>query len=312
MYDVAIVGAGPGGLTACVYAARKQLRVILITMDIGGQTVMSAEVENYPGFSYITGAELAEKFHQQAAHFPLTMRLGTLVKMLEKTSEGFRLVTTDGEIVETRTVIVATGKQPRKLGVSGEERLIGRGVSYCAICDAPLFQGRSVIVVGAGNSGVEAALDLSRIAKEVTVVEIAERSRADEILLQQAEGADSLVFLYDTQIVELHGENRLESVTLENVSTGERTERPVEGVFVEIGMIPNTGWLGGFLKLNEWGEVIVDCMAQTSEPGVFAAGDVTDGPYKQIIIAAGEGAKGALSAYSHLLQRGLAEHVRGW
>jgi NADH-dependent peroxiredoxin subunit F len=312
MYDVAIVGAGPSGLTACVYAARKQLQVILITMDIGGQTIMSADVENYPGFSYITGAELAEKFHQQAANFPLTIRSGALVKTLERAADRFRLVTTDQEVVETRTVIVSTGKQPRKLGVPGEEGLIGRGVSYCAICDAPLFRGRSVIVAGAGNSGVEAALDLARMARDVTVVEIAEHSKADEILLQQAKVVDNLSWLYGTRIVELHGENNLEKVTLEEVATGERTERAAEGVFIEIGMIPTTRWLQGFLKLNKWDEIVVDCIGQTSEPGVFAAGDVTDGPYKQIIIAAGDGAKAALSAYYYLLQRGLAEHTSEW
>jgi alkyl hydroperoxide reductase subunit F len=312
MYDVAIVGAGPGGLTAAVYAARKQLGVVMITMDIGGQTNLSADVENYMGFHYISGNELAEKFHEQVAQFPITTKLGTLVRNLERAGDHFDLVTTDDETLQTRTVIISTGKTTRKLGVPGEAELRGRGVSYCSTCDGPFFKGQDVLVVGAGNSGVSAAIDLSRVARAVTVAEELDHAKADEILLEQARAAGNVSWLFGHRVLEIHGTTGVESVALEAAGTRERRELPVTGVFVEIGLVPTTEWLHGFVQLDQWGQIIVDCRAQTSEPGVFAAGDVTDGPYKQIIVAAGDGAKAALAAYDYLLSQGLVRPVRSW
>jgi alkyl hydroperoxide reductase subunit F len=312
MYDVAIVGAGPGGLTAAVYAARKQLAVVMITMDIGGQTNLSADVENYMGFDYISGNDLAEKFHEQVEQFPITNKLGTLVRSLERAGDHFDLVTTDDETLQTRTVIISTGKTTRKLGVPGEAELRGRGVSYCSTCDGPFFKGQDVLVVGAGNSGVSAAIDLSRVARAVTVAEELDHAKADEILLEQARAAGDVFWLFGHRVLDIQGKTGVESVTLEAVETGERRELPVTGIFVEIGLVPTTEWLHGFLKLDQWGQIIVDGRAQTNEPGVFAAGDVTDGPYKQIIVAAGDGAKAALAAYDYLLSQGLVRPVRSW
>lgn len=312
MYDVAIVGAGPAGLTAAVYAARKQLQVIMVTMDIGGQTNLTAEVENYMGFEYISGAELIEKFHEQVEQFPITMRLGTKAQRVARQNDHFLLETSDGEKIETRTVIISTGKRSRPLNVPGERELLGRGVSYCATCDAPFFRGVPVLVVGGGNSGVSATIEVAKLASHVTIVEITDQWRADAVLLEQARSFNNVTWLLQHRVVEIRGADRVESVLVESIASGEQQELAVEGVFVEIGLIPNTDWLGDFLELNQWGEIAVDCEARTSVPGVFAAGDVASTPHKQIIIAAGDGAKAALSAFEYLLQRGLVARTGSW
>jgi alkyl hydroperoxide reductase subunit F len=312
LYDVAIVGAGPAGLTAAVYAARKQLDVIMITMDIGGQTNLTADIANYMGFEYISGAELARKFQEQVEQFPITIRLGALVKTLTPTAGPFRLVTTDGEALDARTVIISTGKHSRKLGVPGEKELVGRGVSYCATCDGPFFKGQPVLVVGGGNSGVEAALALSKVASQVTILEVLDRWRADAILLEQAQRAPNLEWLLHHRLVEIRGEDQVRGALVESLASGEQRELAVQGVFIEIGLIPNTEWLGDLVQLNQWKEIQVDCATATSVTGIFAAGDVTSIPHKQIIVAAGDGAKAALSAYDYLLQQGAVQPQRDW
>ncbi len=312
VYDVAIIGAGPAGLTAAVYAARKQLDVIMVTMDIGGQTNLTADIENYMGFEYISGAELAQKFHEQVEHFPITMRLGALVKSLTRTDSRFRLVTSDAETLEALTVIISTGKHSRKLGVPGEKEFLGRGVSYCATCDGPFFRGVPVVVIGGGNSGVEAALALSKIASHVTVVEITDQWRADQVLIEQAQRAANIAWLTGHRVVEIRGDDQVRSVLVQPATGGEPRELEAQGVFIEIGLIPNTDWLGDLVALNQWGEIQVDCRTATSVPGIFAAGDVASTPHKQIIIAAGDGAKAALSAYGYLLQQGAVQPQREW
>jgi len=312
MYDVAIIGGGPAGLTAAVYAARKQLQVIMVTVDIGGQTNLTADVENYMGFEYISGRELADKFHEQVAQFPITMRLGAKARSLARRNDHFLLETSDGESIEARAVIISTGKRSRSLNVPGERELLGRGVSYCATCDAPFFRGVPVLVVGGGNSGVSATIELAKLASHVTVVEITDQWRADPVLLQQARSFANVTWLLRHRVAEIRGTDRVESVLLASTESGEQQEVAVEGVFIEIGLIPNTEWLGGFLELNEWGEIVVDCEARTSVPGVFAAGDVASTPHKQIIVAAGDGAKAALSAFEYLLQRGLVARTGSW
>ena len=304
LYDVAIVGAGPAGLTAAVYAARKQLDVIMITMDIGGQTNLTADIANYMGFEYISGAELARKFSEQVQQFPLTIRLGALVRTITPTAGPFRLVTTDEEVLDARTVIITTGKHSRKLGVPGEKELVGRGVSYCATCDGPFFKGLPVLVVGGGNSGVEAAIALTKVCSRVTLLEITDRWPADAILLEQARRAENLDWLLHHRLLEIRGETQVTGARVESLDTHEQRELPVQGVFIEIGLIPNTEWLGDLLELNEWKEIEVNCRTETSVPGLFAAGDVASTPHKQIIVAAGEGAKAGLEAYDYLLQHG--------
>ena len=311
MYDVVIVGAGPAGLTAGVYAARKQLNVFMVTMDIGGQTNLTADIENYMGFEYISGAELARKFQEQVQQFPVTLRLGALAQSLTQSDDHFLLTTSDDERVETRTVILGTGKRSRPLGVPGEKELVGRGVSYCATCDGPLFRGLPVLVVGGGNSGVTTAIDLSRLASHVTVVEITDQWRADGVLLEQARAAGNVEWLLQHRVVEIRGDKQVQGAVVEGPD-GQRRELAVQGVFIEIGLLPNTEWLGDFVKLNQWGEIEVDYLCRTNVPGVFAAGDAASTPQKQIIVAAGEGAKAALSAYEYLLRQGHALPQASW
>jgi alkyl hydroperoxide reductase subunit F len=312
MYDLAILGAGPGGLTAAVYAARKELKVILIARDIGGQTTLTADIENYMGFEIITGADLAARFHEQVAHFPIDQRIGRIVTGIEPLGEHFRMETDAGEVVEARAVVISTGKRSKPLGIEAEQRLRGRGVSYCSICDGPLYRGLRVAVIGGGNSAVTSVLDLISIAAHITIVNVVDSWQADPILLERARRSDKIDWILGHKLVNILGEEEVRAILIEPRDGGVRREIPVEGVFVNIGLTPNTGFLKGFVELNDWGEVIVDCRSRTSRPGVFAAGDVTDAPDKQIIVAAGEGAKAALVAYEYLMGIDDPRKVRGW
>lgn len=302
LYDLAIVGGGPAGLTAAVYAARKNLDALLISRDIGGQTLLTSDIENYMGYQYVSGRELAEKFEEQVRKYPIDLAIGDEVTSVEPVDGGFRLVTSVGKEINARSVIVATGKRSRPLGVPGEKELVGRGVSYCAVCDAPLFPGKDVVVVGAGNSGATAVVDLLKIANAIYVVDVLPNWRADPVLVERVRAAGEKVkTFFEHEVVEIKGKERVEGIVLRDRRSGEEKELPVQGVFIEIGLIPNSEPVKGVAKLNRWGEIVVDCKCQTDVPGLFAAGDVTTVPEKQIIIAAGEGAKAALAAYAYLI-----------
>lgn len=299
--DVGILGGGPAGMTAAVYAARKKLSVGIITKDIGGQVSWTLGIENYMGYQYVTGKELAAKFEEQVRQFPVPILIDE-VSGIEGTNDEFKILTRGGREIGARTVIIATGKRPRQLNVPGEERLVGRGVSYCATCDGAFFSDVDVAVCGGGNSAIQAALEMSKIASRVYLVS---RSpwRADAIISEKAEKILSIEKKIGFDVLEILGDKTVSGLRISNKSTGEQEILPVKGVFVEIGLVPNTGFLEGFVKLNEHGEVIVDCDCRTSVPGVFAAGDVTQVHEKQIVVAAGEGAKAALSAHEYLLKR---------
>ena len=300
MYDVIIIGAGPAGMTAAVYAARKKMRALLITEEFGGQVMGTLGVENYMGYQYITGPELMEKFREQVLKYELDQEEGRVVQ-LEKDGDNF-IVRTASKSFNGRTVIVASGKHSRKLDALGEERLNGRGVSYCATCDGPLFEGLDVAIVGGGNSGVQAALEMSVIAKQVYLV-TRSKYRADEVLLEKMAQANNIREYIGYDTVEIKGEKLVQAIVLKDRQTRELTELNVKGVFVEIGLVPNTSFLEGFVELNERKEIIVDCQCRTNVPGLLAAGDVTIVPEKQIVIAAGEGAKATLEAYVYLLRK---------
>ncbi len=302
LYDLAIVGGGPAGLTAGVYAARKKLDTLLVSRDIGGQTLLTSDIENYMGYHYISGKELAAKFEEQVKAYPIDIAVGEEVVSLGKGGEDFVLTTATRKEIRARAVIVATGKRSRPLNVPGERELVGRGVSYCAVCDAPLFSGKDVAVIGAGNSGATAVVDLIKIADRVYVVDIMPGWRADPVLVERIAAAGAKVKAYfGHEVVRIEGRDRVEGIVIRPRGGGEEVRLPVQGVFIEIGLIPNSDLAKGFLALNEAGEIVVDCRCRTSVPGVFAAGDVTDVPEKQVIIAAGEGAKAALSAYAYLI-----------
>ncbi len=299
MHDVVICGAGAAGMTAAVYAARKNLDLVVITKDIGGQTLWSVAVENYLGYTYISGQELVQKFQAHVDEFGIEKRFATAARIVPRDG-GFIVETEDGAAVETRTVLVATGKSPRMLGVPGEQAYIGKGVAYCSTCDAPLFSGLDVIVVGGGNAALDAAIQLSGIATHVTIVAL-EGLTGDEVTRAKVIDKTNVEVLPHHTIAAIAGDTFVTSATVRDVTTEEEQVIPVRGVFVEIGQVPNSGLVDGVCDLNEWGEIVVNCTCETSQPGIFAAGDVTSVPEKQIIIAAGEGAKALLSLYRYII-----------
>ena len=302
IYDLVIIGGGPAGMTAAVYAARKRLKTLLISKDLGGQVLLTSEVENYMGYQYIEGRQLVDKFKEQVRHFPIDQEIGEEVEKLSKEEEIFSILTRGGKKFRGKTVIIASGKKSRSLNVSGEKRLIGRGVSYCSICDAPFFEGKEVAVIGGGNSAFEAALDLVKIAPKIYLIDIASAWRADSLLVEQIEKEKKVAFFPRHKVKEIKGDDRVESITIEALDGGQIKSLSVQGVFIEIGLVPNSEFAASLVKLNQAGEVVVDCGNHTSIPGLFAAGDVSSVPEKQIIIAAGEGAKATLTAYQYLLR----------
>ena len=306
VYDVLVLGGGPAATTAAVYAARKMLHLALITYDFQGQVASTSEIENYMGFQTITGRELAEKFTEQAKQFGFPIGQGEYVKAVTKDGGVFAVEMTGGAVYRGRTVVASLGKRDRPLGVPGEDTFHGRGVAYCATCDAPFYRGLKVLVAGGGNSGFTAALDLAKIAEQVTLINIAEGFIADEVLQQQVRTFDNVTFADKTEVVEIRGEQVVTGVTLRDLRTGRTRDAAVDGVFVEIGLIPNSEPLKDLVALNRYGEVVVDAGCATDVEGFFAAGDMTSVPHKQIIISAGEGAKAALSAYEYLVHKGLA------
>jgi alkyl hydroperoxide reductase subunit F len=299
MYDVIIVGAGPAGLAASVYAARKRLKALLISDNIGGQVNRTSGVENYLGYQFIEGAELISKFESQVAQYGLDQRIGANVSKVTGKNGGFQVSLVDGATYEGRTVVFASGKRPRELDVPGETELAGRGVSYCAICDGPLFSGRRVAVVGGGNSALEAALDMVSIAEHVDLVARTDLD-GDAVLIDKLKKAGNVTFYIGYRAERIVGDQLVEAMAIRNLRSGDEVVLQVSGVFVEIGLIPNSEPLRDLIQLNESGEVPVNCSAETSVPGLFAAGDVSDVPEKQIIIAAGEGAKAVLQAHRYL------------
>jgi len=300
VFDLAILGGGPAGMTAGIYASRKQMNTVLISLDMGGQVAATMGVENYMGFQYINGSELAEKFSTQLKQFPLNLILEESISQAAQAPDNlFTVRTNQGRILSSRSLVIATGKRWRRLGVPGEEAYQGKGVAYCSTCDAPLFKGLAIAVVGGGNSAAGAALDLLALGCQVTLVNVVAGWQADPVLLERLQGRADL--LDRRRVLEVLGDGRkVTGLRLGAVDNAE-TVLPVRGVFVEIGMVPNTEPFQGFVELNEKQEILVDCATRTSRPGVYGAGDCTNVPDKQIIIAAGEGAKAALAAYRYNL-----------
>jgi len=298
VYELIIIGAGPAGITASIYAARKKMDFAVIATNIGGQVSLSSEIENYTGFQYITGEELAAKFQEHLERYKFELKMEEAQKV-EREGNLFR-VKTDIATYLSKTVIMATGRKPRELKVPGEAELKNRGVTYCATCDGPLFENMDVAVVGGGNSGLEAVLQLIKIAKSIHLIEVAPQLKADPVLVEKARASDTVRIWTNTQVLEIVGDKVVTGIRIRR--NGEETLLPVQGVFVEIGSVPSSD-IVGFVEKNRWGEIIVDCKCETDVPGLFAAGDVTSVPEKQIVVAAGEGCKAALSAFRYLSQR---------
>ena len=302
VYDMLILGGGPAAMSAAVYAARKMLNLAVLTLDFGGQIKETWEVENYLGFQNINANDLADRFleHVNSFHFPVG--LGVAVKEVSKNDTIFIVTMEDGACFMGKTVIYAAGERHRWLGIPGEKEFTGKGVTYCSVCDAPLYKDKRVVIVGGGNSAFTAALDLLRGNAEITMVNIVQGWQADAILQKRVKEYEKIEFLDSHEVIHIEGGKKVEGAVLRNRSTGEEKRIFVDGIFVEIGLLPNSDPVRNLLKLNQEGEIIVDCTCRTDVSGFFAAGDVTVIPHKQIIVSAGEGAKAALSAYDYLVQ----------
>jgi NADH-dependent peroxiredoxin subunit F len=300
MYDVIIIGGGPAGMTAAIYASRKALSQVLISPDVGGQAAWASDIENYLGYPFVTGFDLAMKFEKHLKSFNINMQ-DDRVATLMPNDRTFLVKTEGGRECEGRSVIVCSGRSARNLGVPGEEEYKGRGVTYCATCDAPLYSGKDVAVVGGGNAGLDAAIQLSRIANKVHLIETEPEITGDKKYMAGLRNAQNVQVLTHTEVNEIRGNRFVESIAITDTETCEQSEIRVGGVFVEIGSMPNIGFLPPEVKVNRHGEIVVDCANHTSARGIFAAGDVTNIPRKQIIIAAGEGSKAMLEADDYLV-----------
>lgn len=299
MYDLIIIGAGPAGLAAGVYAARKQLNTLIISGDVGGQVNLTLGIENYLGYQFVEGPELIDKFQTQVSQFPIDQKIDAKISRLKRIQGGFEAVTEDGKKFQAKAVVLATGKRSRKLNVPGETELTGRGVSYCAICDGPVFAGQKVAVVGGGNSALEAALDMVKIAEHVNLISLTQLT-GDAVLINKLANAKNLSIFLEYQTVRIEGENLVEAIVVKSLKSGESRRLEVGGIFIEVGLVPNSEAVTELLELNKQGEVPVSCSGETTVVGLYAAGDVTDIPEKQIVIAAGEGAKAVLQAHRYL------------
>jgi thioredoxin reductase (NADPH) len=302
LYDVIVVGGSSAGLTAATYATRQGLKTLVITKDIGGQMLLTNDIQNYPGYGSISGFDLSSKLREQAESYGAEFVYEEVTGVEEsKECPGlcFNVRTASGEYNGT-TVILAFGKTPKNLGVPGEKELNGRGVSYCAICDGPLFKGKTVAVVGSGDQALEAANYLAGVAKSVYLVHRYDKPIGSEEYVSQVLALPNVKAVPNSSVKELKGTDRLEAIVLENPNVGEATELASDGIFIEIGYVPKTEFVRQLVRLNGKGEVEVDREGRTSTPGIFAAGDVTDTPFKQAVISAAQGSIAALSAYNHV------------
>ncbi|RJO64574.1 MAG: FAD-binding protein [Candidatus Omnitrophota bacterium] len=298
VYDILIIGAGPAGITASVYAARKKMSVLVISKDIGGQAAWSGDVENYTGYQFISGPALVARFEEHMHTYNVQLRENEEALGLDKTDNGILIKTSKGKY-RAKTVIIASGKRSRELNVPGEEEFKNKGLTYCATCDGPLFAARQVAVVGGGNSALDAILQLLRIAAHIYVVNNAPQLGGDAVMRQKVESSSKVSVFNNSKVTAVLGDKMVTALKVQGPDKEEQLT--VGGVFVEIGLIPNSDFATGIAK-NELGEIKVNCRNETNIPGVFAAGDVTDVVEKQIIIAAGEGAKASLSAFRYLAQ----------
>lgn len=302
-YDVLIIGAGPAGLSGAIYSARQGWRTAVVTGDIGGQAAWAGKIENYLGWQLVTGAELTQRFREHVSGFDVDCLEGQLVNAMVANDDGtFDVFTREGMALHARAVIIATGRAPNRLAVPGEQELVGHGVSYCATCDAAFFKGKPVVVVGPGESALDAALQLAKLGATVTVVSETV-PRAPEAVLARVGADPRITVRQGVSVTRIEGTDRVTGVGVIDTETGQEEVVTADGVFIEMGSIPVAEFTGGLVEVNDKGEVVVDKRGGTSTPGIYAAGDVTDGLGKQVIIAAGEGARAAVAADRDLKRR---------
>ena len=310
-FDVLIVGGGPAGAAAAVYAARKGIRVGVAAERFGGQVNDTMAIENYISVLETDGPKFAANMEAQVRHYDVDiMNLQRADKIIPAAQPG-GLITVkmgNGSTLKARSVILSTGARWRNVNVPGESQYKNKGVAYCPHCDGPLFKGKRVSVIGGGNSGVEAAIDLAGVVKHVTLIEFADALKADAVLVSKLKSLPNVTIHVNAQTTEITGDGqKVNGLSYKDRATGQIHPIELEGVFVQIGLIPNTEFLKGTLELSKFGEIVIDAKCHTSIAGVFAAGDVTTVPYKQIVIAAGEGAKAALSAFDYLIRTPVPE-----
>ncbi len=301
-YDVLIVGGGPAGAAAAVYAARKGIRTGVVAERFGGQTLDTLGIDNFISVSHTEGPKFAAALEQHVREHEVDVITAQRVQRLTA-GDLVEISLVGGATLKSRSVIIATGARWREVGVPGEQQYRGKGVAYCPHCDGPLFKGKRVAVIGGGNSGVEAAIDLAGVVAHVTLLEFGGQLRADAVLVAKLKSLPNVRIVTQAQTTEITGDgSQVNGLRYTDLATQQSHAVPLEGVFVQIGLVPNTDWLQGTLELSRHGEIVIDNRGQTSLPGVFAAGDVTTVPFKQIVIAVGEGAKAALAAFDHLVR----------
>jgi len=300
-YDLIIIGGGPAGITAGIYAARQRLKTLLITKNFGGQMSKKAvNIENYPGLEEISGLDLIQRFEKHLRTLPIEIEQNT-VKDIKKEKSLFNIFTSDNKSFQSKAVIVASGADPRPLEVEGEKEFVGKGVSYCVSCDGPLYVGKTVAVIGGGNAGFEAALSLSNYAQKVYILESGEKPRAEASLQEKIAKIKNVEVLTQISLQKVSGKKFVEAVVYQKKDSGKTATLDLQGIFVEIGSQPATSFVKNLVDFNEKDEIIADPKtSMTKTSGLFTAGDVDDVPYKQIIIACGEGAKAAISASLYL------------
>lgn len=299
IYDLIIIGGGPAGIAAGIYAARKKLKTLLITKEWGGQISKANEIENWPGVKKTSGMDLINRMTEHLKTFEIEIKEGREVIDLDKKGDNFTLRDNDQQY-EAKAVIIATGKVPRSLNIPGEEEFKGKGVSICSTCDAPIFKNKEVAVVGGGNAGFAVAMDLIKYAKKIYLLEFLEELKGDPITREKLERSKKVEFHTNAAVKEIKGKKFVESLIYEDRKTSKDNEIKVDGVFISVGMMAKAGFAEKLVELNQIGEIVIDKDNYTKTKGLFAAGDITDIKYEQIVIAAGEGAKAALAAADYL------------
>ncbi len=300
VWDLTVIGAGPAGMTAAIYAVRKGLKVLLVSRDIGGQVLETDIIDNYPPEYNASGPDLMQDFLNHLRNYDIDTLFGEEVVEIKHKEDGHQILVKSGKKINTGAVIISAGTKKRHLGVSGESQLKDKGVSYCATCDGFLYEGKPVAVVGGGNSGLEAALDMAKIAEKVYLLVRSERLSGDQSLQDKVMNSEKIEICWSDQAVKISGDEKVESVIIKNLNTGKQRNLDVEAIFIEIGLLPNSGFICEDLEINDYNEVVIDTGNKTSVEGIYAAGDITDIKDKQIIVAAAEGAKAALRANEYL------------
>lgn len=300
MFDLIIIGGGPAGITAGIYASRKKIKTLLITKEFIGQVGNSFVIENYPGFSEIQGIELIQKLKDHVKKFDIEVKEGEKFLDFTKEENVFKVKTDKGSY-SGKSVVLAIGREPKQLNIPGEKEYMGKGVTWCTTCDGPLFEGKDVAIIGGGNSGFESALELSRYCPKVYILEVTSELRADEVLQEKVKAKENVEIIFKAKTKEIKGNKMVTSLIYQDLNSNKEKEINVQGVFIQVGYGAATKCVEEFLDCNEWGEIVVEPWScKTKTPGLFAAGDITNIPTKQIITAAAQGCEAALSAYKYL------------